>query len=288
MSIVLQYMKAVHSDSIATCNTMAIDENVNSVNDNVLLNTNIDNVLDRPTELTTNVVSSKLNVNDMKLNDTSVDFIACEDNSDVENVNICKHTNKGDLDVNRGSKSSGELAGNGRSLNNRKVEEITSKNTPKPDALPTKKSKNCNLPSDGITEKYADKIISNPLGKNILADDDMIRSERSMFNFDIGDINPDVQTVLSNIDVELSDLQRAILTQILTDRMSAFSDVLPKQAARVPPLRIEVIKGRRLKNQKTRRLSSLETVRFVNEDTNKLSNISVIQRSSSPVGSPIV
>ncbi len=57
----------------------------------------------------------------------------------------------------------------------------------------------------------------------------MIRSERSIFNFDIGDINPDVQTVLSNIDV--SDLQRAILTQILTDRMSAFSDVLPKQAA---------------------------------------------------------
>jgi hypothetical protein len=70
--------------------------------------------------------------------------------------------------------------------------------------------------------------------------------------------------------------------------MSAFSDVLPKQAARVPPLRIEVIKGRRLKNQKTRRLSSLETVKFVKEETNKLSNILVIQRSSSPVGSPIV
>ncbi len=57
-----------------------------------------------------------------------------------------------------------------------------------------------------------------------------------MFNFDIGDIDPDLNTVLSNINVDLSELQRDILTQVLTDRIRAFSDTLPNKPARVPSI----------------------------------------------------
>ncbi len=189
-----------------------------------MLNTNIDKVLDVTSELVANDLNSNRNVEGSKMSNIHVDLEVCKDRSAAKNMNICKRTIEDDISVNSDSNSISELVGDSRSLKTSKVNEISSKKTPKNDALPTKKSKNCNLPSDGITERYADKIISNPLGKHILADDDMIRLECSMFNFDIGDINPDVQTVLSNIDVELSDLQRAILTQILTDRMSAFSE----------------------------------------------------------------
>jgi hypothetical protein len=46
--------------------------------------------------------------------------------------------------------------------------------------------------------------------------------------------------------------------------------------------------GHKLKNQKTRKISSLELANFCKAEINKLIKINVIRHSSSPVGSPIV
>jgi hypothetical protein len=148
--------------------------------------------------------------------------------------------------------------------------------------------RNCNVLTDSVTEQFRDQIIDHPLGNDFLADDDMIKSERSMFNLDVGVPVNDLDTIVSKINSSLSESQRKLHVRVLSDRLSAFSDVLPPQAAKVPPFVIKPKIGHKLKNQKTRKISSLELASFCKAEINKLIKINVIRHSSSPVGSPIV
>ena len=98
----------------------------------------------------------------------------------------------------------------------------------------------------------------------------MIKSERSMFNLDVGTPVNDLDTVISKIDKNLSESQRQLHVRVLSDRVSAFSDILPPQAAKVPPFEIRPKIGQKLKNQKTRKISSLELASFCKAEISKL------------------
>jgi hypothetical protein len=64
--------------------------------------------------------------------------------------------------------------------------------------------------------------------------------------------------------------------------------VLPEQPARVPPFKLQVKKGRKILNQKTRRISAESLRSFCKEEITKLINSKVLVHSSSPVGSPVI
>jgi hypothetical protein len=132
-----------------------------------------------------------------------------------------------------------KLAGNDRILNDNIDKKINSKTPRKIGSKLIANVENCNLLTDSITEQYRDQIIDHPIGSNFLADDDMIKSERSMFNLDIGITINDLDTVISKIDKELDEQQRDAHVRVLTNKISAFSDILPLQAAKVPPFIIK-------------------------------------------------
>ncbi len=94
--------------------------------------------------------------------------------------------------------------------------------------------RNCNVLTDSVTEQFRDQIIEHPLGNGFLADKDMIESERSMFNLDVGVPVNDLDTIVSKINSSLSESQRKLHVRVLSDRFSAFSDVLPPRLRKSP------------------------------------------------------
>jgi len=205
-----------------------------------------------------------------------------------KNATFCKLDDLNSLDVDNDSSRLGELAADGCSPQMCTDVEIDRLLHDKIVDIPEDKLNNYNTLSDRITEKYSNVIIDNPLGNDILADDDMIRSERSMFNFEIGSINNDLDTIMNKISDKLSIDQHRQIRDVLTKRVTAFSDVLPEQPARVPPFKIELKPDHKLKNTKTRKISSQSLASFCIDEINKLFKFKVICKSSSPVGSPIV
>ena len=103
-----------------------------------------------------------------------------------ENTTFCNLDKNANLEVDKVSDRHGELAGDGRNRKDNIDIEFNSDLGDKLGAIPIDKNRNCNLSSDSITERFAERIIDNPLGRDILSDDDMIREERSSFNLDIG------------------------------------------------------------------------------------------------------
>ncbi len=205
-----------------------------------------------------------------------------------ENTTFCNLDKNANLEVDKVSDRHGELAGDGSNRKDNIDIEFNSDLGDKLGAIPIDKNRNCNLPSDSITERFAERIIDNPLGRDILSDDDMIREERSSFNLDVGKPSCDLDIVLGNIDSELSTEQYKRHSDLLRKMSAVFSDVLPEQPAKVPPFQIKVKKGRKILNQKTRRISAESLRSFCKEEINKLINSKVIIHSSSPVGSPVI
>jgi hypothetical protein len=205
-----------------------------------------------------------------------------------KNTIFCNTEPNAKLKLANASDRHSKLSGHDRVPNSNIDKHINSKTPRKIGSKLIANVENCNLLTDSITEQYRDQIIDHPIGSNFLADDDMIKSERSMFNLDIGIPINDLDTVISKIDKDLDEQQRDAHVRVLTNKISAFSDILPLQAAKVPPFMIKPKVGHKLRNQKTRKLSSLELVSFCKSEISKLIKIKVICHSSSPVGSPIV
>ena len=209
-------------------------------------------------------------------------------NNKSENATFCNFDIHANVNADKVPNRLSKIADDSCSQKNKKDIETDSDLGIKTGSIPSYNVRNCNLPSDSITEQFADKIIDNPLGRDILSDDDMIREERSSFNLDVGKPTCDLDIVLNRISNELSDSQRSRHRDLLTRMSAVFSDVLPEQPARVPPFRLQVKKVRKILNQKTRRISSDTLRSFCKEEIDKLIKCNVLSHSSSPVGSPVI
>jgi len=169
------------------------------------------------------------------LNDLYTENIASDDvNIAAENAIFCNTEQIAKLKIANALDRHGKLAGCSSSSNKSTDKKIYSDLGDKLGDIPVDKLNNINLSTDSYTEQFRDLIIDNPLGRNILADDDMIKSERSMFNLDVGVPNLDLDIILSKISDSLCTSHRALLSNILTERVSAFSDILPNRPQRFP------------------------------------------------------
>ncbi len=130
-----------------------------------------------------------------------------------------------------------KLAGDGRIQNGNVDREIYIKTCKKMTSIHTPIVRNCNVLTDSVTEQFRHQIIDHLLANDFLADYGMIKSERSMFNLDVGVPVNDLDTIVSKININLSESQRKLHVRVLSDRLSAYSDILLPQAVKVPPIR---------------------------------------------------